>query len=170
MFSGVLTTGCLPRGFLFAADAVSHPQQWSTTTRNTVVLMNVEVPTKYLLSQNNNIVIFEICLQSKDKTLRQPVLHSDCNALRHTIKCTQGQRPHVSVPLTAMLPKQQVFVLYFVQGSPVELQTPTHVNLINHSMTTSPPVLSPSSILLPPFSLCLQSHNKSLVHISIFFF
>jgi hypothetical protein len=77
MFSGVLTAGCFPRGFIFAADAVSHPQQWSIATRNTVVLMNVEVPTKYPLSQNNRIVVFEIHLHSKDKTLWQPVLHSD---------------------------------------------------------------------------------------------
>jgi hypothetical protein len=77
MFSGVLTAGSLPRGFLFAADAVSHPQQWSIETRNTVVLMNAELPTKYPLSQNNRIVVFEICLHSKDITLWQPVLHSD---------------------------------------------------------------------------------------------
>jgi hypothetical protein len=44
---------------------------------NIVVLMNVEVPTKYSLSQNNRIVVFEIGLPSKDKTLWQPLLHSD---------------------------------------------------------------------------------------------
>jgi hypothetical protein len=110
-------------------------------------------------------LLFLKCLHNQDRMLWQPVLHSDWNALSHTIKCAQGQHPHISVPLTAMLPKHQVFVPYFV--SPVEIQTPTHVNLINHSMTASPPVLSPSRILLPPFSLCLKSHNKSLEHISI---
>jgi hypothetical protein len=44
---------------------VSHPQQSSNTTRDTVVPMNVEVPTKYPLSHNDRIVIFEICLHSK---------------------------------------------------------------------------------------------------------
>jgi hypothetical protein len=77
MFSGVPTAGCLPRGFLFAADAVSHPQQWSTATRNAVVLTNIEVPTKYPLSQNNRIFVFEIHFHSKDKTIWQPVLHSE---------------------------------------------------------------------------------------------
>jgi hypothetical protein len=35
----------------------------------------------------------------------------------------------------------------YIQGSPAEIQTPAHWNLIGHSMTAPPPVLSPSSIL-----------------------
>jgi hypothetical protein len=54
MFSVVLNEGSLPEGFLFVADAVSHPQQYSIVTADTVVPMNIEVPTKYLLSQNDN--------------------------------------------------------------------------------------------------------------------
>jgi len=65
MFSGVLTAGCLPRGFLFTAVAVSHPQQCSIVTRNTVVLMNVEVPTKYPPSQNNEIVVLKYASTAK---------------------------------------------------------------------------------------------------------
>jgi hypothetical protein len=38
----------------------------------------------------------------------------------------------------------------YVQGSPVEIQTPAHWNLIGRSMTAPPPVLSPNSILPPP--------------------
>ena len=49
----------------------------------------------------------------------------------------------------------------YIQGSPVGIQTPSHWNLIGRSMTAPPPVLSPSSILLPPFvSLCSHSRNK----------
>jgi hypothetical protein len=58
MFSIVLNEGSLPEGFLFAADAVSHPQQYSIATADTVAPMNIEVPTKYLLSQNDRIVVF----------------------------------------------------------------------------------------------------------------
>jgi hypothetical protein len=41
-----------------------------------------------------------------------------------------------------------------VQGSPVEIQTPTHYNLIGRSMSAQPPVYSPSSILPPSSSHC----------------
>jgi hypothetical protein len=37
---------------------VSHPQQYSIATRNTVVPMNIEVETKYLLSHDDRIVVF----------------------------------------------------------------------------------------------------------------
>jgi hypothetical protein len=37
-----------------------------------------------------------------------------------------------------------------VQGIQFEIQTTTHCNLIGHSMTTLPPVLSANSILPPP--------------------
>jgi hypothetical protein len=67
MFSDVLTADCLPKGFLCAEDAVSHPQQQSIVTRNTVVLMNVEVPTKYPLSQNNRTVVLKYVSTAKTK-------------------------------------------------------------------------------------------------------
>jgi hypothetical protein len=55
----------------------------------------------------------------------------------------------------------QVKILYicgqlctYTQRSPPEIQAQTHWNLISPSMTAPPPVLSPSSILLPPLSYC----------------
>ena len=69
MFSGVLSEGSLPGRFLFAADAVSHPQQYSIATRDTVVPMNIEVPTKYPLSHNDRIVVLEIRLHSESPML-----------------------------------------------------------------------------------------------------
>jgi hypothetical protein len=42
----------------------------------------------------------------------------------------------------------------YIQGSPAEIQTPTHWNLISRCMTTPPPLLSPSSTLLPSWSHC----------------
>lgn len=39
-----------------------------------------------------------------------------------------------------------------VQSTPVLIQTPTHSNLVSHSMTASPPVLSTNSILAPASS------------------
>ena len=42
----------------------------------------------------------------------------------------------------------------YIQGRPVELQTLKHRNPIGRSVTASQPVLSPSSILPSPPSLC----------------
>jgi hypothetical protein len=77
MFSGVLSEGSLPGRFLFAADAVSHPQQYSIATRDTVVPMNIEVPTKYPQSHNDKIVVLEIGLHSESPMLYGPALHGN---------------------------------------------------------------------------------------------
>jgi hypothetical protein len=62
MFSGVLSEGSLPGGFLFVADAVSlkflTPQQYGIATRDTVVPMNIEVLMKYPLGHNDRIIVF----------------------------------------------------------------------------------------------------------------
>ena len=46
----------------------------------TLVLMNIEVPTKYPLSQDR-IIVFEIRLYSKSPMLYRPALHGNWNAL-----------------------------------------------------------------------------------------
>ena len=46
-------------------SAVSHPHQYSIATRDTVVPMDIEVPTKYPLSHNDRIVVLEIRLHSE---------------------------------------------------------------------------------------------------------
>ena len=40
------------------------------------------------------------------------------------------------------------------QGSPVEIQTPAHQNLIGHGLTAPSPLLSLNSTLLSPSSYC----------------
>jgi hypothetical protein len=42
----------------------------------------------------------------------------------------------------------------YAEGSPGEIQTTAHWNLIGHSITAPSPVLSPSSILPPPSPRC----------------
>ena len=116
MFSGVLSEGSLLGGFLFCCRSclseVSHPQQYKIVTRDTVVPMNIEVPTKYLLSHNNRIV-FEICLHSESPMLYQPELHGNWNALSLAKRALKDNFPMPTVPLTALLQNCQVF-LYFV--------------------------------------------------------
>jgi hypothetical protein len=62
-----------------------------------------------------------------------------------------------------------------IHRSPVETQTPKHCDLLSSSMTTTSPVLSPSSILLSPSSHCAfipARKNSALVqkfyHFSFF--
>jgi len=50
-------------------SAVSHAQQYSIATRDTVVPMNIEEPTKYLLRYNDRIVVSEIRLHSESLML-----------------------------------------------------------------------------------------------------
>jgi len=79
MFSAVLSEGSLPGSFLFASDAVSLQflTQYSIATRDTVVPMNIEVPTKYLLSHNDRTVVLEIGLQSERPILYRAALHGN---------------------------------------------------------------------------------------------
>jgi hypothetical protein len=44
--------------------------------------------------------------------------------------------------------------IMYTQGNPTEIQTPANWKLIGRSMTAWPPVLSPSSILLPLLYRC----------------
>ena len=48
----------------------------------------------------------------------------------------------------------------YMRGSPVNIQSPTHCNLIACSMISPPPVLSPSSVLPPPPSHWVFVHAK----------
>jgi len=87
---------------------VSHPQQYSIATRDTVVPVNIEVPTKCPLSQND--VVFEIRLHSESPMLCRPALHGNCNALSPARRALKDKFPTPTIPLTAVLPNRQVFL------------------------------------------------------------
>ena len=57
-------------------------------------------------------------------------------------------------------------ILMDIQGSPVEIQTRTHWNLKGRSMTASPRVLSPSSILPPPSHFAFIPSRKNSARLS----
>jgi len=90
---------------------VSHPQQYSTAIRDTVVPMNIEVPMKYPLSHNDRIVVLEICLHSKNPMLYRPALHGNWNASSLTRRTLRDKFPTRTIPLTAVLPDCQLFLL-----------------------------------------------------------
>ena len=65
----------------------------------------------------------------------------------------------------------------YIQGIPVQTQTPTRRNLIGRSMTAPPPpVLSPSRVLPPPSSACAylparkSSARVAVMSLHIYFF
>jgi hypothetical protein len=71
--------------------------------------MNIEVPTKYPLSQDR-IVVFEIRLHSKSPMLYRPALHGNWNALSLTRRVLKNKFSTPTVPLKTVLPNRQVFL------------------------------------------------------------
>jgi len=91
-------------------SAVSHPQQYSIATRDTVVSMNIEVPTKYPVSHNARIIVLEIHLHSQSPMLYRPALHGNWNALSLARRALKDKFPTPMVPLIAVLSNRQVFL------------------------------------------------------------
>jgi hypothetical protein len=89
---------------------VSHPQQYSIATRDTVVRMNIEVPTKYPLSHSDRIVVLEIRLHSESPMLYRPALHGNWNVLGLARRALKDKFPTPTIPLTAVLQNRQVFL------------------------------------------------------------
>jgi hypothetical protein len=62
--------------FLFIDLAIEISSEEEVLRLGTLVPMNIEVPTKYPLSQNR-IVVFEVRLHSKSPMLYRPALHGN---------------------------------------------------------------------------------------------
>jgi hypothetical protein len=71
--------------------------------------MNIEVPTKYPLSQDR-ILVFEIRLHNISPMLYRPALHGNSNALCIARKALKDKFPTPTVPLTTVLQNRQVFL------------------------------------------------------------
>ena len=89
---------------------VSLAEQHSMATRDTVVPMNVEVPTKYPMSHNTRIVVLEIRLHRERRMLYRSALHGNWNALSLVRSAIKDIFPTPTIPLTAVLPNRQVFL------------------------------------------------------------
>jgi hypothetical protein len=76
--------------------------------------MNIEVLTKYPLSQDR-IVVFEISLHRKIPMLYRPALHGNWNFLSLARRVLKDKFPTPKVPLTPVL-QNTVFVTNVVQG------------------------------------------------------
>jgi len=91
-------------------SAVSYPQQCSIATRDTVVPINIEVPTKYSLSHNDRIVALETGLHSESPMVYRPALHGNWKALSLATRALKDKFPTPKIPLTAVLPNRQIFL------------------------------------------------------------
>jgi hypothetical protein len=63
-------------GFISYTLLLRYPQRKEVLRLGTLVPMNIEVPTKYPLSQDR-IVVFEIRLHNKSPMLYRPALHGN---------------------------------------------------------------------------------------------
>jgi len=95
--------------FLFVHLALEISSEEEVLQLGTHIPMNIEVPTKYPLSQDR-IVVFEICLYSKSPMLYRPALHDNWNALSLARRAFKDKFSMPTVPLTAMLPNRQLFL------------------------------------------------------------
>jgi len=95
--------------FLFVHLALEISSEEEVLRLGTLVPMNIEVPTKYPLSQDR-IVVFEISLHSKSPVLYRPALHGNWNALSLARRALKDKFPTPTVPITAVLQNRQVFL------------------------------------------------------------
>ena len=95
--------------FLFVHLAVEILSEEEVFRLGTLVPMNIEVPTKYPLSQDR-IVVFENRLHSKSSMLYRPALHGNWNALSIAVRALKDKFPTPKVPLTTVLQNNQVFL------------------------------------------------------------
>ena len=94
--------------FLFVHLALGISSEEELLRLGALVTMNIEVATKYPVSQDR-IVVFEIRLHSKSPMLYRTALHGNWNALRFARRALKEKFPTPTVPLTALLQNCQVF-------------------------------------------------------------
>ena len=95
--------------FLFVHLALEISSEEEVLRLGTLIPMNIEVPTKYPLSQDR-IVVFEIRLHSKSPVLYRPALHGNWNVLSLARRALKDKFPTPTVPLTTVLQNRQVFL------------------------------------------------------------
>ena len=110
MISGVLSFWTFSFYGRRCFSAVSHPQQYSIATRDTVGPMNIEVPTKCPPSHNDRILVLEIRLHSESPMLYRPALHGNWSALSLARRALKDKFPTPTIPLIAVLPNRQLFL------------------------------------------------------------
>jgi hypothetical protein len=105
--------------FLFVHLVLEISSEEEVLRLGTLVPMNIELPTKYPLSQDR-IIVFEIRLHIKSPMLYRPALHGNSNALSLARRALKDKFPTPTVLLTTVLQNRQVFlpdpVYVFLRG------------------------------------------------------
>jgi len=96
--------------FLFVHLALEISSEDEVLRAGTLILMNIELPTKYPPSQDR-IVVIEIRLHSKSPMLYRPALHGNWNALSLARRALKDKFPMPTIPLKTVLQNRQVFLL-----------------------------------------------------------
>jgi len=96
-------------GFFFVHLALEISSEGEVLQLGTLVLMYIEVPTKYPLC-HDRIAVFERSLHSKSPMLYRPALHGNSNALSLARRELKDKFPTPTVPLTTVLQNRQVFL------------------------------------------------------------
>jgi len=94
---------------LFVSLALEISSEEEVLRLGTLVPMNIDLPTKYPLSQDR-IVVFEIILHSKSPMLYRPALHGNSHALSLARRALKNKFPTPTVPLRTVLPNRHVFL------------------------------------------------------------
>ena len=95
--------------FLFVHLVLEISSEEEVLRLGTLVAINIEVTTKYPLSQDG-IVVFENRLHSENPMLYRPALYGNWNALSLARRALKDKFPTPTVPLTAVLTNRQVFL------------------------------------------------------------
>jgi hypothetical protein len=95
--------------FLFVNLALEISSEEEILRLGTLVPMNIDLPTKYPMSQDR-IVVFEIILHSKSPMLYRPALHGNSHALSLARRALKNKFPTPTVPLRTDLLNCQVFL------------------------------------------------------------
>jgi len=95
--------------FHFVHLALEISSEEEVLRLGTLVPMNIEVPTKYPLSQDR-IVVFEIRLHSENTMPYRPALHGKWNALSLARRALKDKLPTPTVSLKTVLQNRQVFL------------------------------------------------------------
>jgi hypothetical protein len=108
---------------LFVHLALEISSEEEVLRLGTLVPMNVEVLTKYQLSHNDRIVVFENRLHKENPMLYRPALQSKWNTLSLARRALKDKFPTPTTPLTTVLQNRQVFLPDPVYGKKYNIWT-----------------------------------------------
>jgi hypothetical protein len=109
LFPGILFQIHRCPWFLFVHLALEISSEEEVLRLGTLVPINIEVPTKYPLSQDR-IVVFFFCFHSKCPMLYRPAICGNSNSSSLARRALKDKFPTPTVPLTTVLQNRPVYL------------------------------------------------------------